>query len=109
MMVEALKAYEKAEHLRPDIHIYKFRRASTLFSLNRLQESLNILEHLSETDPGESNVFFLMGKVYAKLGQNEQAMSAFTIAQDVSGPKSISVIHDEIGKHLLLEMLQIYL
>ncbi|KAI9343630.1 hypothetical protein BDR26DRAFT_819140 [Obelidium mucronatum] len=94
----ALTLYKRASTLRPDIPLYPFRLATLLHALDRNQEALHVLKPLAEQDPCESAVQFLLGKVFAKLGDTTGAMRAFTVAQDVASGKVAAAIRDEIEK-----------
>jgi anaphase-promoting complex subunit 3 len=95
---EALAEYQRASRLRPDIHMYPFRCASVLLSLNRLEEALAVLNPVKDADPAECNVHFLLGRIYKKMGKKDLAIRAFTMAQDSSGARISAAIKEEIGK-----------
>jgi hypothetical protein len=59
---------------------------------------IQILESEIRNSKPESSVYFLLGKTYAMVGENQQAIMAMTLAQDYMEHKSSSIIKDAIGK-----------
>jgi tetratricopeptide (TPR) repeat protein len=68
----------------------QFEKASVLLSDNRFTEALHELEELKQVAPREASVFFLMGRIYKKLGLNDQAITNFSTALDLK-PASADV------------------
>ncbi|TPX37065.1 hypothetical protein SmJEL517_g01116 [Synchytrium microbalum] len=61
-------------------------------------EALDELHKLELEAQGECNVYFLMGKVYKRLGQNQRAIHYLTMAQDHQAHGSTNIIKDAIDK-----------
>lgn len=91
-MHDALALYEKAESLRPDVHLYTYRKASALFNLNEFSAALTALMTIEDASIAECNVHLLLGRIHKKMGQKELALKSFSLAQDVCGIKSVSVL-----------------
>ncbi|TPX34438.1 hypothetical protein SeMB42_g07316 [Synchytrium endobioticum] len=96
---EALEYFDRADRLSryPNV-LTKFRRAFVLVLLNRNQEALDELHKLELQAQGECNVYYLMGKVYRRLGQNHRAIHYLTMAQDHQVHQSTNIIKDAIDK-----------
>ena len=59
----ALKTLKQALELEPHNPLCMFNRAIILFGIDRLDESLEVLQELKKLVPKESVVYFLIGKV----------------------------------------------
>ncbi|XP_033114758.1 cell division cycle protein 27 homolog isoform X2 [Anneissia japonica] len=98
---EALEMLKKALHLDPNNALCKFRKASILFAMERYQAALDELEELKQIIPKESLVYFLMGKVYKKLGQTHLALMNFSWATDLDPKGANNQIKEAIDKRYL--------
>lgn len=84
--LEALAVIEKAvgmNQLNPCWVLVKFNKAKVLAALNRHHDALKELEELKQLAPKESSLYFLMGRIYKKLGQADKAMIHFTWAMNL--------------------------
>jgi len=52
-------------------------------SIENYEQALAQLEQLQEIAPKEASVFFLMGRIYKKLGMHDKAMINFSVALDL--------------------------
>jgi len=75
----------------------KYKKASVLVSLEQYEEARKELEILKDFAPKEAPIYFLMGKIYKKLGQIGKAMNCFTMALDLD-TKSANYIKSAIDK-----------
>lgn len=87
---DALLLLQKAVQLDLKNPLAKYEKASVLLSDNRFTEALHELEELKQVAPREASVFFLMGRIYKKLGLNDQAITNFSTALDLK-PASADV------------------
>jgi anaphase-promoting complex subunit 3 len=87
---DALELLQKAVSLDAKNPLAKYEKASVLLSDDRFQEALEELEELKTVAPREASVFFLMGRIYKKLGLADQAMVNFSVALDLK-PASADV------------------
>lgn len=85
--VEALHLYERATVLAPASAAVCFKKCKLLVSMRRYQTALKDLLSLAALASDEWNVQFLLGKVYAALGQHTLMIKHFTFAQDLD-PRS---------------------
>jgi anaphase-promoting complex subunit 3 len=69
----------------------RFQKAQVLIALEQYDGALIELRTLVEVAPKEGSVYFVLGKVYKKLGQPSQAMVNLTRALDLS-PKDAQQI-----------------
>jgi len=97
---EALTMYNLAQEISKDNPLIRFRKAHLLTIMKRYKEALEQLLYLKDIIQ-ECNVFFLMGKIYAKLGDTQNALLAYTQAQDYLKPKSSNMVKEAIGKFLI--------
>eukprot|EP01090_Pellita_catalonica_P021300 TRINITY_DN7937_c0_g1_i2.p1 TRINITY_DN7937_c0_g1~~TRINITY_DN7937_c0_g1_i2.p1 ORF type:complete len:196 (+),score=36.66 TRINITY_DN7937_c0_g1_i2:108-695(+) len=74
----------------------KFKKASVLFSMGRLDEALEEVQRLLESGPKEASSYFLIGQIYKELGKVELAMVAFSTALDLSETKNQNHIKSQI-------------
>ncbi|KAJ1556973.1 hypothetical protein HK405_001227, partial [Cladochytrium tenue] len=86
---EALARYEAASARRPDVAVFRYRRALALHHLGRDGEALAVARELAEGGSGggggaESGVLVLLGRVYRSLGQRREALGAFAAALDAA-------------------------
>ena len=61
----------------------RYEMAAVLMSEENYDQALEELQTLQEIAPKEASVFFLMGRIYKKLGLQEKAMINFSIALDL--------------------------
>jgi anaphase-promoting complex subunit 3 len=94
---EALELYNHVVELSPTQKVYKLHRAQLLFNMEEYEECKDILENEIASCKPESGMYFLLGKTYAKLGMNREAVVAMTMAQDYMEHKSCTMIKDAIG------------
>ncbi|XP_070569876.1 cell division cycle protein 27 homolog [Ptychodera flava] len=97
----ALTTLEHALSNSPGDPLCKFHKASILFATERYQEALNELEELKQIVPKESLVYFLLGKVYKKLGQTHVALMNFSWAMDLDPKGTNNQIKEAIDKRYL--------
>ncbi|KAB7495212.1 Cell division cycle protein 27-like protein [Armadillidium nasatum] len=79
----ALATLSKALSIDPCNPLCKYHRASILHAMDRYQEALEELLQLKEIIPKEANVYFLLGKVYKRLGDTHLALMNFSWAMDL--------------------------
>lgn len=97
----ALVTINKGMNIDPKNPLCKFHRASILFSMDKHQEALEELEELKKIVPGEALVYFLLSKVYRKLGQNHLAQMNFSWAIDLDPKGANNQIKEAINKRYL--------
>ncbi|XP_071486062.1 cell division cycle protein 27 homolog [Diadema antillarum] len=100
---QALATLAKAIRLDASNPLCRFHRASILFATEKYQDALKELEELKQMTPSESLVYFLIGKVYKKLGQTHQALANFSWALDLDPKGANSQIKEALDKHYLPE------
>ena len=61
----------------------RYEMAAVLMSIENYEQALAQLEQLQEIAPKEASVFFLMGRIYKKLGMQDKAMINFSVALDL--------------------------
>ncbi|KAI1884132.1 hypothetical protein AGOR_G00223300 [Albula goreensis] len=99
----ALETLNKAIDIDPKNPLCKFHRASILFANEKYKAALRELEELKQIVPKESLVYFLIGKVYKKLGLTHLALMNFSWAMDLD-PKGVNnQIKEAIDKRYLPE------
>ncbi|XP_035661113.1 cell division cycle protein 27 homolog [Branchiostoma floridae] len=99
----ALQTLNKAITADPKNPLCKFHKASILFATERYKDALKELEELKQIVPKESLVYFLMGKVYKKLGQTHLALMNFSWAMDLDPKGANNQIKEAIDKRYLPE------
>ncbi|XP_018620222.1 cell division cycle protein 27 homolog [Scleropages formosus] len=97
----ALETLNKAIGLDPKNPLCKFHRASILFANEKYKAALQELEELKQIVPKESLVYFLIGKVYKKLGQTHLALMNFSWAMDLDPKGANNQIKEAIDKRYL--------
>ncbi|XP_061555824.1 cell division cycle protein 27 homolog isoform X1 [Phycodurus eques] len=99
----ALETLNKAIGIDPKNPLCKFHRASILFANDKYKAALQELEELKQIVPKESLVYFLIGKVYKKLGQTHLALMNFSWAMDLDPKGANNQIKEAIDKRYLPE------
>ncbi|XP_077475035.1 cell division cycle protein 27 homolog [Stigmatopora argus] len=99
----ALETLNKAIGIDPKNPLCKFHRASILFANDKYKAALQELGELKQIVPKESLVYFLIGKVYKKLGQTHLALMNFSWAMDLDPKGANNQIKDAIDKRYLPE------
>ncbi|KAF3815445.1 hypothetical protein GH733_016540 [Mirounga leonina] len=97
----ALDTLNKAIVIDPKNPLCKFHRASVLFANEKYKSALQELEELKQIVPKESLVYFLIGKVYKKLGQTHLALMNFSWAMDLDPKGANNQIKEAIDKRYL--------
>ncbi|TRY96510.1 hypothetical protein DNTS_031548 [Danionella cerebrum] len=97
----ALETLNKAISIDPKNPLCKFHRASILFATEKYKEALQELEELKQIVPKESLVYFLIGKVFKKLGQTHLALMNFSWAMDLDPKGANNQIKEAIDKRYL--------
>ena len=69
----------------------RFQKAQVLLHTDQYEPALAELKQLVEMAPKEGSVYFVLGKVYKKLGEQSKAMVHLTRALDLS-PKDAQQI-----------------
>uniref|UniRef100_A0A8C5PSC2 Cell division cycle protein 27 homolog n=1 Tax=Leptobrachium leishanense TaxID=445787 RepID=A0A8C5PSC2_9ANUR len=100
---KALDTLNKAISIDPKNPLCKFHRASILFANEKYKSALQELEELKQIVPKESLVYFLIGKVYKKLGQTHLALMNFSWAMDLDPKGANNQIKEAIDKRYLPE------
>ncbi|CAL1589169.1 unnamed protein product [Knipowitschia caucasica] len=97
----ALETLNKAIGIDPKNPLCKFHRASILFANDKYKAALQELEELKQIVPKESLVYFLIGKVYKKLGHTHLALMNFSWAMDLDPKGANNQIKEAIDKRYL--------
>ena len=79
--LDALQAYQKTVEIEPGWPEAYGAMGEALFSLNRSEESLPMLEKSEALDPENATTHGLLGKVYQGEGKARQAIAEFEWAQ----------------------------
>uniref|UniRef100_A0A2K6FIU9 Cell division cycle protein 27 homolog n=1 Tax=Propithecus coquereli TaxID=379532 RepID=A0A2K6FIU9_PROCO len=98
---KALDTLNRAIVIDPKNPLCKFHRASVLFANEKYKLALQELEELKQIVPKESLVYFLIGKVYKKLGQTHLALMNFSWAMDLDPKGANNQIKEAIDKRYL--------
>lgn len=80
---QAIQTLTEAIKLEPKNPLCKFHRASMNFSIGKFTEALTELEELKQIVPKESVVYYLIGKIYKQLGNDDLALMHFSWATDL--------------------------
>ncbi|XP_022651347.1 cell division cycle protein 27 homolog isoform X2 [Varroa jacobsoni] len=80
---EAVRVLSRAIHLEPKFALAKFHRATSYLAMDKCQEALSDLHELRTIAPHESMVYYLLGKVYKKLGKEHLALMNLSRATDM--------------------------
>lgn len=68
LLCSCTRCCSQALSLDPRNPLAKFNKAMIEFTLGHYQQALDELEPLKEIAPRESSVYFLMGRIYKKVG-----------------------------------------
>ncbi|PIK47242.1 putative cell division cycle protein 27-like [Apostichopus japonicus] len=98
---QSLALINRAMTLDRNNPLGRFQKASLLFATDKPQEALQELNELKQITPNESMIYFLMGKVYNKLGQTHLALASFSWAHDLDPKGSMSPVKEALDKHYL--------
>jgi anaphase-promoting complex subunit 3 len=69
--------------LEPNSIAARFHRARILFDSRLYEDARQELHQLKEISPDEPHVFFLLGRVYKKLGDQAQAQIYFNYSSQI--------------------------
>jgi len=79
----AIELLQRAIALDSRNPLARYEMAAVLMSKEKYEEALEELQELQEIAPKEASVFFLMGRIYKKLGLPDKAMINFSVALDL--------------------------
>ena len=82
--MQALEMLSNAITIDPKNPLARFQKAQVLLSTDQNELALAELKQLVEMAPKEGSVYFVLGKVYKKLGDQSKAMVHLTRALDLS-------------------------
>uniref|UniRef100_A0AC34QU46 Uncharacterized protein n=1 Tax=Panagrolaimus sp. JU765 TaxID=591449 RepID=A0AC34QU46_9BILA len=80
---EALTILEKALKMDPNHLAARFHRAKLLFDMKKYEEAKLELLRLKDMSPNESHVFFLLGRVYKKLGDAHRSLIYYNFTSQI--------------------------
>uniref|UniRef100_A0A914ZGY1 Cell division cycle protein 27 homolog n=1 Tax=Panagrolaimus superbus TaxID=310955 RepID=A0A914ZGY1_9BILA len=80
---EALKILNQAIKMDPNNITARYHRARILFDSRNYVEARTELNELKELSPNEPHVFFLLARVYKKLGDQAQAQIYFNYSSQI--------------------------
>ena len=66
-------------------------------AMNRLDESIEVLEELKALCPKEAPIYVTMGKIYRKKGEKKKALQAYTMALELD-QKDTNMVKSLIDK-----------
>ncbi|MDR0458260.1 MAG: tetratricopeptide repeat protein, partial [Burkholderiaceae bacterium] len=94
----AEQSFARAIELAPERPEPYYQRAEALIRLNRCAEAQRVLQPVLERHPLLALGWSLMGGVYQKLGQMQQALACYRKAQSLAGdPATQAVAHANIA------------
>eukprot|EP00040_Diaphanoeca_grandis_P018687 m.98309 g.98309 ORF g.98309 m.98309 type:complete len:737 (-) comp27050_c1_seq1:33-2243(-) len=96
---QALKNMNLASELDNHNPLVKFNKAVVLAAIERNQDALEELTELKRLAPKESSVYFLMGKIYRKIGEHDTAMMHLSWAIDLDPKGSNNLLKEAIDNH----------
>lgn len=75
----------------------RFHKARILFDSKKFEEAKVELLKLKEMSPNESHIFFLLGRVYRKLGDQHKALIYFNYSSEIDprGEQSRGITADQ--------------
>ena len=79
----AIQQYRRALELNPSFGTARFRSAKVLMGLGHHEAALEELKQLQDLAPDESNVHFMLGRVYRQLDLKADALRHYTIAMNL--------------------------
>ena len=95
--LEALQFFEKSEQVDPNNSLNKFQKANVLIALDRQDEALQVLLDLLKQVPKEAPIHIVIGKIYKRMGNVDEALKYFTKALDLD-PKDTNMVKSLIDK-----------
>ena len=75
----------------------KFQKANVHLALGQKAQAAHDLEEINRFAPKEASVWFLLGKIYQDLGDQQKATSCFTTALDLD-PKDKSMVKSALER-----------
>ena len=95
---EALHVLDCASKLDPVNVQPKYQRAKVLQSMGRLEAALEELKAVRDRAPREASVHMLMGQLYEKLKDKDNAMIHFTTALDLKPQEGGNIVKSAIDR-----------
>lgn len=81
---EALKWFERSEHLDKNNLFNLFNKATILTKKGEDEKALEILRSLLSKSPREYQIHLAIGNIYAKIGNKTEALVSFQKACDLN-------------------------
>ena len=95
--LDGLRCFDLAERLDPANPLCKYQKGTVLVSLDRYEEALQVFTLLANIVPKEAPVHIMIGKIYKRIGQQDQALRAYNRALDLD-PKDTNMVKNLIDK-----------
>lgn len=99
---DALKHFERAFILDPENPNPKIGKATVLARMDKLDEALEILLEMQRLHPDESNIYYLLGRIYEKKNEKEKSIRYLLDAAALHGknrPAFLSIYIDKVAKN----------
>ncbi|KAJ2997373.1 hypothetical protein HDV02_005570 [Globomyces sp. JEL0801] len=100
---EALMLYKRAVKTSPHQKIFILHLSKLLYQMDEYETVIEILENELKVGKPETSIYFILGKTYAKVGRDHDAITALTLAQDYQEHKPSSLIKDALESLFLDE------
>jgi anaphase-promoting complex subunit 3 len=95
---EALHVLDSASKLDPMNPQPKYQRAKVLQSMGRLEAALEELKAVRDRAPREASVHMLMGQLYERLKDKDNAMIHYTTALDLKPQEGGNIVKSAIDR-----------
>lgn len=97
---EALEAYKQATHLEPesDRWFAYYHLGRTYNELNRHQEAEEAYKMAIRLSPGEYGNYYLLGILYVKMGNQEEALKQYKVLQAMGKTEVADTLYKSIYK-----------
>jgi cytochrome c-type biogenesis protein CcmH/NrfG len=80
---KALKSFEQASALDPNLNIARINRGIALFNLQRVDEARKFLQEAAQSDPKDPHVWYNLGLIAKNSGDPQAATDAFKRVTDI--------------------------
>mmetsp|Transcript_708 Transcript_708/g.2182 ORF Transcript_708/g.2182 Transcript_708/m.2182 type:complete len:841 (+) Transcript_708:127-2649(+) len=106
---KALERLEYAVAIDKKNALARLKQAAVLASLERFEESLQVLDQLREESPKEPSIYYMMGCVHEKLGRRASALIYLNTALDLDSKNAthIKTVIEKLGEDTTIKSFEL--
>ncbi|MFW6328187.1 MAG: tetratricopeptide repeat protein, partial [Bacteroidota bacterium] len=91
---KAIQAADIASHQHPQSIELKFKKAEILIDKGDFEHALLLLQKIERINSGDTEIYFLKGRVYMEMGKTSDALKNFDMAVESAFDETGAILYD---------------